>query len=142
MDHLHFQVRRFSVSRQKAKIERRGCLFKFSRLSVDVLSGFLRPDGAKYKTPRGMQSRLCTVYLPVLVLPVNRQFHPLSTGNISQSHRLHGDEYIVYVSPSCLRAVSGYLSSKHNNNRYHLLSLSPPPTRLGAFCSLSGLAAM
>lgn len=61
------------------------------------------------------------------VIPVNRQFHPLTAGNISQSHCLHCDEYFVYVSPSCLIAVSGYLSSKHNN-RYLLLSLSPPTT--------------
>lgn len=66
------------------------------------------------------------------VFPVNRQFHPLRAGNISQSHCLHGDEYIVYVSASCLRAVSGYLSSKHSDNRYLLLSLSPPPTTLRA----------
>lgn len=52
---------------------------------------------------------------------------------ISANLCLHGDEYIVYVSPSCLRAVSGYLSSKHNNNRYLLLSLSLPPTTLQAF---------
>lgn len=66
------------------------------------------------------------------VFPVNRQFGPLSACNISQSLCLHCDEYIVYVSPSCLIAVSGYLSSKHNN-RYLLLSLSLLPTALRAF---------
>lgn len=80
---------------------------------------------------------VCNLYtcLPQ-VFPVNRQFYPHSVGNISQSHCLHGDEYIMYVSPSCLVAVSVYLSSKHNNNnnnRYLLLSLSPPPTTLWAF---------
>lgn len=65
------------------------------------------------------------------VFSVNRQFHPLSACSISNLC-LHGDEYIVYVSPSCLRAVSDYLSSKHNN-RYLLLSLSLPPTTLQAF---------
>ena len=64
--------------------------------------------------------------------PVNWQIHPPSVGNISQSLCLHGDVYIVCVSPTCLRAMSGYLSSKHKNNRYLLLSLSPPPTTLGA----------
>lgn len=64
--------------------------------------------------------------------PVNGPVHPL-TSYISQFLWLHGDEYIVPVSPSCLGAEPGYVSRKPNNNRYLLLCLSRPPTTLGAF---------
>lgn len=62
------------------------------------------------------------------VLSVNRQFHPLSVCNISQSLSAWWWVYCVCVTQMSLSLrLPGYLSSKHNN-RYLLLSFSLPPT--------------
>lgn len=50
-----------------------------------------------------------------MVFLANRQFYPLAAVIIFWSLCRHGDDSFVYVSPSCLCALFGYLSSKHKN---------------------------